>query len=89
MNFVAIDVETANSDVGSICQIGMAKYIKGKLIDTYCILIRPQSSFSRINIDIHGIDTKQVKDAPSVFDIYGHIIQFVGNNIALAINKNR
>lgn len=28
MNFVTIDVETANSDVGSICQIGMAKYIK-------------------------------------------------------------
>lgn len=84
MNFVAIDVETANSDVGSICQIGMAKYIKGKLIDTYCILVRPQSSFSRINIDIHGIDTKQVKDAPSIFDIYGHIIQFIGNNVVVS-----
>lgn len=84
MNFVAIDVETANSDVGSICQIGMTKYIKGKLIDTYCSFIRPQSSFSRMNIDIHGIDSNQVKDAPSIFDIYGNIIQFIGNNVVVS-----
>ncbi|MGP5064530.1 exonuclease domain-containing protein [Psychrobacter celer] len=84
MNFVTIDVETANSDVGSICQIGMAKYIKGKLVDTYCHLIRPASSFSRVNTGIHGIDTMQVKDAPSMFDIYGNIIQFVGNNMVVS-----
>lgn len=84
MNFVSIDVETANSDVGSICQIGMAKYVKGKLIDTYCSLIMPQSSFSRFNIDIHGIDTKKVKAAPSMFDNYGKIIQFIGDNTVVS-----
>ena len=84
MNFVTIDVETANSDVGSICQIGLAKYVKGKLIDTYYSLIMPQSSFSRFNIDIHGIDTKMVKEAPSIFDTYGNIIQFIGDNIVVS-----
>lgn len=31
MEFVAIDVETANADMASICQIGIAKYSKGKI----------------------------------------------------------
>ena len=84
MSFVTIDVETANSDVGSIFQIGMAKYIKGKLVGTYCHLIRPASSFSQVNIGIHGIDTMQVKDAPSMFDIYGNIIWFVGSNMVVS-----
>lgn len=31
MEFVAIDVETANADMASICQIGLAKYKDGNL----------------------------------------------------------
>jgi len=31
MNFVAIDVETVNADMGSICQIGLAKFVDGQL----------------------------------------------------------
>lgn len=84
MNFVTIDVETANSDIGSICQIGIAKYVKGKLIDTYSSFVRPQSGFSRVNIDIHGIDSNQVKNAPSIFDIYGSVLKFIGNNIVVS-----
>ena len=30
MNFVAIDVETANADMASICQIGLTKYVNGE-----------------------------------------------------------
>ena len=84
MNFVTIDVETANSDVGSICQIGLAKYSKGKLIDTYCTLVLPQTSFSSQNIEVHGITHSMVKDAPSMYDIYGQILKFIGDNIVVS-----
>lgn len=47
MDFVALDVETANFDIGSICQIGIAKYRQGKLIDTFESLINPRCSFSQ------------------------------------------
>ena len=57
MDFVALDVETANFDIGSICQIGIAKYRQGKLIDTFESLINPRCSFSQKNIDIHGSRT--------------------------------
>lgn len=84
MNFVTIDVETANNDVGSICQIGLAKYINGKLIDTYCTLVCPQTSFSRQNIEVHGINSSMVKDAPSMYDIYGQILKFIGDNVVVS-----
>lgn len=84
MNFVTIDVETANSDVGSICQIGLAKYLNGKLIDTYCTLVCPQTSFSRRNIEVHGITSSIVKDSPSMYDIYGQILKFIGENVVVS-----
>ena len=35
MDFVAIDVETANADLASICQIGIAHFSNSVLIRTY------------------------------------------------------
>lgn len=84
MNFVTIDVETANSDVGSICQVGLAKYVNGKLIDTYSTLVSPQTSFSRQNIEVHGITSSMVKDAPTMYDVYGQILKFIGENIIVS-----
>lgn len=84
MNFVAIDVETANSDVGSICQIGLAKYLNGKLIDTYCTLVLPQTFFSGQNVEVHGITSSMVRDAPSMYDIYGQILKFIGDNVVVS-----
>jgi len=35
MEFVAIDVETANSDMSSICQLGMAHFAGGGIIEEW------------------------------------------------------
>ena len=32
MEFVALDVETANPDMASICQIGVARFADGMLV---------------------------------------------------------
>jgi DNA polymerase III epsilon subunit-like protein len=53
--FVAIDVETANSDIASICQIGLAKYNNSNLIDEASILVNPVDDFDEKNIAINGI----------------------------------
>ena len=46
MEFVAIDVETANADMASICQIGLAKVHTpsrfGCLSCAICMLSRPR-----------------------------------------------
>ena len=39
MNFVALDVETANADLSSICQIGLVKFIDGLAFDQWVSLL--------------------------------------------------
>ena len=77
MNFVALDVETANADISSICQIGIAKFEDNKLIDEWCSLIDPEDYFDPINIYIHGITETDVEGAPKINEvaqkIYGYL----------------
>jgi len=65
MRFVAIDVETANADMASICQIGLAKYTNGVLADEWKTYVDPEDYFDDINISIHGIKESTVKGAPT------------------------
>lgn len=63
--FVAIDVETANSDKASICSIGAALFSQGSVVDEWYSLIDPCDYFDRINISIHGIKENDVRGAPN------------------------
>ena len=66
MQFVAIDVETANADMGSICQIGLAKFVDGQLAEEWCTLVDPEDYFDGVNISIHGIEPRMVKGQPKL-----------------------
>lgn len=65
MNFVAIDVETANADMASICQIGLVKYEDGVLSDEWKSYVDPEDYFDGINVSIHGIDETVIKGSPT------------------------
>lgn len=84
MNFVAIDVETASPMIGSICQIGLVKYAKGKIVDTFETLIKPAGEFVDRNIAIHGITADAVAHAPTIFDVFVKLIQFVGDHVMVS-----
>lgn len=72
--FMCIDVETANQARSSICQIGIAVFENGVLIDKWQSLINPQQSFNDINIKIHGITEQAVKDAPTLRDLSDFLV---------------
>lgn len=65
MDFVAIDVETANPDLASICQIGIVAFENGSVKDSWQSLVNPEDYFDGINVSIHGIDECAVKLAPT------------------------
>jgi DNA polymerase-3 subunit epsilon len=65
MQFGAIDVETANADLASICQIGVAFFRDGVHADSWSSLVDPQDEFDSFNVSIHGIDEQTVKGAPT------------------------
>lgn len=83
MDFVAIDVETANSDCSSICQIGIARFENGELKETWESYINPRDYFDPMNISIHGIDENSVQSAPFFENVYEKLKQSLENNIVI------
>jgi DNA polymerase III subunit epsilon len=65
MRFVAIDVETANENLASICQIGIASFVDGNLASEWKTYVDPEVDFSPINVSIHGINEQAVRGAPT------------------------
>ena len=61
MRFYSLDVETANYDLSSICQIGIGLFENGELAGTWESLIDPGSSFHWSNIRVHGITGARVR----------------------------
>ena len=83
MNFIALDVETSNSDMSSICQIGLVKYENGKIILEWETLLNPEDYFDELNVSIHGITEEQVKNSPKFPDIIEQFKEFLKNQIVV------
>lgn len=83
MEFVAIDVETANAAMSSICQIGIACYKDRSLVDEWKSYVDPEDYFDEINISIHGIDENTVKGSPKLPDIADQIYKYLDNRVSV------
>jgi DNA polymerase-3 subunit epsilon len=82
--FVALDVETANADLSSICQIGIASFADGKVKDEWSTLINPEDYFDLINVSIHGIDEQAVQGAPTLPRVAGQIADRLSEKIVVS-----
>ena len=83
LTFNAIDVETANSNPSSICQIGIAMVRDGAIKESISLLVNPETEFSEINIGIHGIDDIVVQSSdtlPKIESVVRGILE--GNVVA-------
>lgn len=80
-DFIALDVETANQEYWSICQIGLAYFKDGFLVDQWQTLVNPQTPFSAINSSIHGITEGDVKDSITLSGAYELLNQKLNNQI--------
>lgn len=83
LDFTAIDFETANRHETSACSVGLAVVENGQIARTYHYFIRPYPFFFlEANIRVHGIEARDVQEAPSFADLWptirplldGHII---------------
>lgn len=83
MRFYSLDVETANPDQSTICQIGVGVWEDGLLVDTWKSYIDPQDYFHWRFIEIHGITAKMVKRKPTFPKVYPVLRQMFENNIVV------
>lgn len=65
-----LDVETASSDCGSICQIGIVCVAGDTIVEEHVTLVDPGCAFSPWNVRIHGITANCVRGAPRFVDLH-------------------
>ena len=82
MRFAAIDVETANADLSSICQVGVAIFQDGVHTNSWSSLVDPEDEFDGFNVAIHGIDEQTVKGAPKWPSVAVELRALLGVSIA-------
>lgn len=66
LTFNSIDVETANADRASICQIGIVQVRDGNIRDQWQTLVDPEDWFDPWNVSIHGINESDVRGSPTL-----------------------
>ena len=77
MDFNTIDVETANRDFASICQIGIVQVRRGQVVNCWKSLVDPQDDFDPFNVRIHGIDENMVRGSPLLPDLLSDLKQML------------
>lgn len=80
-SFVAIDVETANAFMGSICQIGAVRFEVGREVEHISWLVNPRGHFDAINVSIHGIDERRVRGEPCFADRHAELSAFTAGAV--------
>lgn len=83
MDFVAIDVETANSDMASICQIGVARFAGGQVVEEWSTLVDPEDYFDAMNVYVHGIEPHMVKGQPKLPEICDKLRSFLDGTVCV------
>jgi DNA polymerase-3 subunit epsilon len=84
MDFVAIDVETANADMASICQIGVAKFVAGQLFHEWSTLVDPEDHFDGMNVSIHGIDEDMVAGHPTLPEVSALLLSHLSDSVCVS-----
>lgn len=89
LNFIAIDLETANEQRNSICSVGLVTVKNGRIFEKQNILVKPKEMrFTEVNKRIHGINEKDVMTAPEFDEVWEQINPTISNQILLAHNAD-
>lgn len=89
INFIAIDMETATSFRGSICEIGLAFVERGEIVKSKSWLIQPKNNeYYGFNTYIHGITPQMTATSPSFKDVWPEIKELIENRTLISHNTS-
>jgi len=89
LDFVSVDVETANNSRGSVCSIGYAVVRNGIRVEQGQWFCRPPdevSHFDGFNVRLHGITPDQVAGQPRFDERLGDLLTKIGDRPVIAHN---
>ena len=90
MRYIALDLETANPRMSSICQIGLVTFQDGREVAAEVRLVDPRDYFDPYNVRIHAITEEDVRGAPQFGDLHGWLCkQTTGQIVACHTHFDR
>lgn len=87
VSFIALDLETATSFRGSICEIGLAFVENGEIVKSQSWLIQPKNNeYDSFNTYIHGITPEMTLSSPSFKEVWPEIQRIIENRTIVCHN---
>jgi DNA polymerase III subunit epsilon len=84
--YVAFDTETTGKFplVAEIVEIAAAKWIGGKVVETYQTFVKPNRLMGETVINIHHITNEMVADAPKIKEVLPAFHSFIQDSVLMA-----
>lgn len=83
-SFVAVDVETAAENPGSICQIGLVRVRNGRITGQTALLVNPETRFREFNVELHGISELTVRHSPALPAVYPGLARQLAGQVVVS-----
>lgn len=88
-DFVAIDLETANSNRNSICQIGITEVKDGIIQPSMSWLVQPDgNNYDFFNKKLHGITPEDTVDSPKFPGVWKQVCPYLTDRVVVAHNTS-
>lgn len=84
LDFIAIEVETANQWRDSICAVGLVKIVDNKIVNTLYTYLNPNQPFDEYFIAQHGITEEMVQLSPTFEAFYPILNDWLTNQIVIS-----
>ena len=82
--FTAIDVETANADLATICQIGIVRVVDDRIESVWSSIVNPEDWFDPRNVSIHGIAEQDAMSCPTLLDVADDLYDQCGGSVLIS-----
>ena len=87
-DYVVIDLETTSNNVNyaEIIEIGALKVVNNQVVSSYSTLVKPDFDIPYSATAVNGITNEMVSDAPTIREVLGEFLDFVGDNVIVGHN---
>lgn len=89
LDFVGVDVETANAFRGSVCQVGLVTVRDGRIVDEWSAMLQPPAGHCWVDVDrgqVHGFTTQLLGQQPSFDGVWPGVLQRLRGRVLVAHN---
>lgn len=89
LDFVAVDVETANAFRGSVCQVGLVTVRDGVIVDEWVSMMQPPAGHVWVDYErgqVHGFTTAELEAKQLFARVWPEVVRVLGDEIVVAHN---